>query len=387
MARLDHVRDATAARFQFLAGMAWEPDHRGREVVAADRLRSLAERAGEAVTQLAGAAVRSPVFEGKVAAAFACYEVAEVYRDLNQRLVELRMKPVPRHGIDPVGTDAIAWMPLPEIETRMLQPMIAELQALIGGTNRMADWPTVRTLERQCRPNLEAARSIIVALTTSGREGLSEISQMAARDNRYATFNDTRDYRRQAPAGDRDDVLESLLAQIRTQRDELDAVETFARVLAADGHLAPAELVGLARVVVDEARHSVIGEIGLEMLGFDPFAIPVGTIGAELRRGLDPWDGLAQICLIGESGNLRDLGQSAARAHNQSHHDLAEMLRTIHQDEFFHLAFGIQLLVQRHPHSSPAELQTRALQLTNQFLEDRGIGPVTVPEAARLFGE
>jgi hypothetical protein len=382
----EHRPSRTRARFPFLPGTAERNPPAAAVLLPAELLAGLAEASGELVTRLAGTATLAPVFETKVAAAFACYEMAEAYAALALRLDELGL-PVPRRqGADPVRTSSAGWSSLADIVGQRLPPVVGLARDWLARSHRLADWPTVRLLERVCLPCFDSVTTIAARLRDAGLGDADRLAAMADRDSRYRTFNDTRDYRSRPVDAGRDATLQHLVAQVRTQRDELDAIETFARLLAADGGLSPCAVLRLARVVADEARHSIIGEIGLEILDHDPFGVAVGTIGAELRRELDPWEGLAQICLIGEAGNLRDITASADKATQLGQDEVALMLRTIYRDERLHIPFGIALL-RDHYGVTVTELQSRILAKTNRFLATRGIPPVTIATAGRLLGE
>jgi hypothetical protein len=75
---------------------------------------------------------------------------------------------------------------------------------------------------------------------------------------------------------------------VRVQRDELDAIETFANVLF-DLKEAPFSLLQtLARFVEDESRHAEAGQIALRELGYEPFSVPCSVIGINVRASMPP---------------------------------------------------------------------------------------------------
>lgn len=369
-------------RFSFLEALNLNSEFDG-PLLTNDDLVEWTNLSGLASTYLAAVAVLSPVFEVKIGISLALYEVVEIYSALAKRLQELHVKIPKRFVQDPVKSSKTKWMTPKEINEQLLQPLLNNINDMINCSNPLADWPTVRIIERVCKPSLLSAIKLINAIIQLPLN-VEELAHMGARDKRYSTFNHTRDYNdefieKQVSSNTRD----SLVAQLRTQRDELDAIETFARLFAADSQISPIMLLGLARVVADEARHSLIGEIGLEKLGLNPFDTPIGTIGAELRSSLDPWEALAQICLIGETGNLQNIDQGSVDAKYLNEQVIANLLSTIYYDERYHIEFGTQLLLERKPKS----IQSGALSLTNKFLQNRGLPSVEMSNVGRVLGE
>ncbi|WP_330961988.1 hypothetical protein [Photobacterium sp. 53610] len=217
-----------------------------------------------------------------------------------------------------------------------------------------------------------------------------ELAEMGARDERYTVFDNVRDYRKRDEDFDLDNseaMLLELLGQLRTQRDELDAVETFARVVAAQQQLNNQELLELSRIVGDEARHVLTGELALANLGHDPRAIPVGVIGSLLRRELSPIDGLLQISMIGEAGNVAEILQSASLANSLGHPRIGIQLQLIHRDEIFHLKCGHKILRRIKSIPQGAGFAQVALDITNEYLVSHGQPKLSARQAARILGE
>ena len=212
---------------------------------------------------------------------------------------------------------------------------------------------------------------------------------MGVRDERYEVFSNTRSYRC------RDEDLESetrpqtldIIAQLRTQRDELDAIETFARVVAAEVDLTVSEILELSRIVADESRHVVIGELALESIGLEPTEIPIGTIGALLRRGVSPVEGLLQISMIGEVGNLAEIARVANVAEEECLPKIAAWLRLVHRDETHHIRYGQKLLKRLTGNERTSDLRDEALEITNRYLRAMGFEDLPLKEAAKLIGE
>ena len=93
---------------------------------------------------------------------------------------------------------------------------------------------------------------------------------------------------------------------IRTQRDEVDAIEAFGTFLwdirFKDFH---AEY-DLARITWDEARHTEIGHRALAAAGYDPFELPNRLTRSTCRGPMEPEYAMAEINLFGEVGDPED---------------------------------------------------------------------------------
>jgi hypothetical protein len=164
-----------------------------------------------------------------------------------------------------------------------------------------------------------------------------------ARDDRFAVFSHTRRYEGsdlEAAAPTADSYQSRRLEMIRIQRDELDAIETFANVLH-DLPSAPFELeLFLARLIWDEARHAEIGQQALAQVGYDPYAVPCGVVGINVRSPLPPEIAFAQIATFGELNQLKPLKIFAREARERGDLATARCFEFIHADELGHVRTG-----------------------------------------------
>jgi hypothetical protein len=211
-------------------------------------------------------------------------------------------------------------------------------------------------------------------LRQASRE-LHQRTNECARDSRFALFQDSRSYdavenHSSAPDGEYDaDRLE--LA--RTQRDEIDAIETFANVLFDLGGT-PFELAEqLARFVEDEARHVEAGHAILASLGCDPFALPCSIIGINVRAPMPPILAFAQLNIFGELNIVGRLNMLAQRAYVLGDDTVGTTFDFIHADELTHVRRGRKMLREMAPSESFAELEDKARRFAAKRLAEEGV--------------
>ena len=146
------------------------------------------------------------------------------------------------------------------------------------------------------------------------------------RDSRFTTFVHTGDHdvADGEPRFPTETYENTRLRFIRTQRDEVDAIEAFGTFIwdirfkdfMAEYHL--------ARITWDEARHTEIGHRSMLAMGYDPFELPNRLTTSTCRGTMKEDDAafaMAEINLFGEVGVLRtinDFEMSAASAATRS---------------------------------------------------------------------
>jgi hypothetical protein len=412
---------------------------------AAGRLSRLASVHHMLMRTLAAWIIQIPEFEVKIEAAHHLYLHAEAARSIRQRLIELRVPPA---SLD-AHTDERVRMLTAEIELShdapellvathgvMTKHLLDAVRRYTALTDGLADLPTIRLL-RQIESDLvdmqRWGEASIQAYVDGGRDeaplrlwrehleslllhiggimgdaprgekpALRQESEPpfrrrigCARDDRFNTFHHTRDYRKAdcLIEGDADEYERQRLELIRVQRDEIDAIETFANVLY-DLTCAPFDFqMDLARFIWDEARHAEIGHQSLAHLGYDPFEVPCGVIGINVRSPLAPTLALAQISIFGELnivGPMRRLSQSAYKRND----DMTGItFDFIHADELIHLRRGRAWLKELSPDKDLATLQKQARAVAiERLLEENVIGEdyamnLTDAEIGQLIGE
>ena len=94
---------------------------------------------------------------------------------------------------------------------------------------------------------------------------------------------------------------------IRTQRDEVDAIEAFGTFIWDIRFKDFQAEYDLARITWDEARHTEIGHRALLIAGYDPFELRNRLTGSTCRGPMDPAFAMAEINLFGEVGVLKTI--------------------------------------------------------------------------------
>jgi hypothetical protein len=394
---------------------------------------------------LAGWIIGIPEFEVKVEVAHHLYMHAEAARNIRQRLAELRVTHATfdAHADEEVAlvvAEVACARNAPELLVAthcvMAKRMLDAVRLHAGLTDGLADLPSVRLLRHvdldlaemvewgeaavrsyvaggedaalleEWRAHLEAVLAHVGGVTGDGERGPKprlrhesgrRFSRRVgcARDERFNLFHHTRDYRKadHLGAAGRDEYERTRLELIRVQRDEIDAIETFANVLHDLDSASFDFQMDLARFVWDEARHAEIGHQSLAALGFDPYEVPCGVIGINVRSPLAPELAFAQISIFGELnivGPMRRLSQTAYQRGDQR---TAITFDFIHADELIHLRRGRAWLKELAPDGDLLALQKEARAVAlKRLVEEEVIGEdyamnLTDAEIGQLIGE
>ena len=184
------------------------------------------------------------------------------------------------------------------------------------------------------------------------------------RDARFDTFKNTGDY--DVADGDArfpKDSYESLrLRFIRTQRDEVDAIEAFGTFIWDIRFKDFEAEYDLARITWDEARHTEIGHRALLAAGYDPFELRNRLTGSTCRGPMDPAFAMAEINLFGEVGVLKTISgliDTAAARRDELLRHVADFIRS---DERTHVRKGGRIIgVMTDLDAKALELRTREL--------------------------
>ncbi|MCC6489488.1 MAG: ferritin-like domain-containing protein [Candidatus Hydrogenedentes bacterium] len=166
------------------------------------------------------------------------------------------------------------------------------------------------------------------------------------RDSRFTTFHHTGDYdvadgQPRFPK----EAYESLrLRFIRTQRDEVDAIEAFGTFLWDIRFIDFKAECDLARITWDEARHTEIGHRALLASGYDPYELPNRLTGSTCRGPMEPAFAMAEINLFGEVGVLKTINSLIDKAREENDTVLAHVADFIRSDERTHVKKGQHIL-------------------------------------------
>ncbi len=191
-----------------------------------------------------------------------------------------------------------------------------------------------------------------------------ERNTVPQRDSRFTTFHHTGDYdvadgKERFPK----DAYENMrLRFIRTQRDEVDAIEAFGTFLWDIRFLDFKAEYDLARITWDEARHTEIGHRAMMASGYDPYELPNRLTGSTCRGPMEPAFAMAEINLFGEVGVLKTINSLIDKAREENDTVLAHIADFIRSDERTHVKKGQHILrCMTNLGSQELELRTREL--------------------------
>jgi hypothetical protein len=215
------------------------------------------------------------------------------------------------------------------------------------------------------------------------------------RDVRFDTFKNTGDYDT-ADAQERfpKDSYESLrLRFIRTQRDEVDAIEAFGTFIWDIRFKDFDSEYHLARITWDEARHTEIGHRALLACGYDPFELRNRLTGSTCRGPMEPAFAMAEINLFGEVGVLKTINNlidAAAQRNDALLHHISDFIRA---DERTHVRKGAGIikimtnLEAKALEQRTRELFTECLVSLGAFKQDMDVFTVSREDLEHLVGE
>jgi len=215
------------------------------------------------------------------------------------------------------------------------------------------------------------------------------------RDVRFDTFKNTGDYDT-ADGQERfpKDSYEALrLRFIRTQRDEVDAIEAFGTFIWDIRFKDFQAEYDLARITWDEARHTEIGHRALLAAGYDPFELRNRLTGSTCRGPMDPAFAMAEINLFGEVGVLKTINQLIDAARDRHDELLRHISDFIRSDERTHVRKGGHIIkVMTDLEAKDLELRTRelfteCLVSLGAVKQDMDVFTVSREDIERLVGE
>ena len=197
--------------------------------------------------------------------------------------------------------------------------------------------------------------------------------EMPLRDSRFETFHHTGDYNLAdgAPRFEVGSYEDNRLRFVRTQRDEVDAIEAFGTFLW-DIRFKDFEAEHyLARITWDEARHTEIGHKSLHALGYDPYEMPNRLTSSTCRGPMEPQYAMAEINLFGEVGVLKTINQLIDMARERDDYVVAHASDFIRADERTHVRKG-QHIIKVMTDMGMQELEMRTRELFTECLVNLG---------------
>lgn len=215
------------------------------------------------------------------------------------------------------------------------------------------------------------------------------------RDSRFESFKHTGDYdTADGEARFPKDSYENLrLRFIRTQRDEVDAIEAFGTFIWDIRFRDFQAEYELARITWDEARHTEIGHRALQAAGYDPFELRNRLTGSTCRGPMDPAFAMAEINLFGEVGVLKTINGLIDTARERNDALLVHVADFIRADERTHVRKG-QHILKCMTTMGAQELELRTRELFTECLislgavkSDMDVFTVSREDIERLVGE
>jgi hypothetical protein len=215
------------------------------------------------------------------------------------------------------------------------------------------------------------------------------------RDSRFATFVHTGDYNLadgepRFPAGSYEDQR---LRFVRTQRDEVDAIEAFGTFLWDIRFKDFDAEYYLARITWDEARHTEIGHRMMLTIGYDPYELPNRVTSSTCRGPMEPAYAMAEINLFGEIGVLKTIGALIDEARQRNDSVLVHTSDFIRADERTHVRKG-QHILKVMTDLGMQDLEQRTRELFTECLVNLGalppggtFGTLTREEIEYFIGE
>ena len=221
------------------------------------------------------------------------------------------------------------------------------------------------------------------------------VSWVPMRDVRFDTFKNTGDYDT-ADVEERfpKDSYENLrLRFIRTQRDEVDAIEAFGTFIWDIRFKDFDSEYNLARITWDETRHTEIGHKALQACGYDPFELRNRLTGSTCRGPMEPAFAMAEINLFGEVGVLKTINNLIDAAADRNDALLYHIADFIRADERTHVRKGQGIikvmtnLEAKALEERTRELFTECLVSLGAFKRDMDVFTVSREDLERLVGE
>ncbi len=220
-------------------------------------------------------------------------------------------------------------------------------------------------------------------------------SFIATRDPRFETFEHTYEYKI-ADKGQikyKTEYDETALNLIRSQRDELDAIETFANVLYEIHDVPFGFDYDIARIIYDETRHTELGHKAMVELGYDPFDLANRLLGIKVRTKMPPEYSLAEINLFGEANIVQEVMRHSREAYSKGDELNGKLFDYVNADERTHLTKGIKWLKYIFKTDSTQEIVQKTKEIAIKRLLELGIIDhevaltISHKELAKIIGE
>jgi hypothetical protein len=231
-------------------------------------------------------------------------------------------------------------------------------------------------------------------LRSAGKKAF-ERSFVATRDPRFKTFEDTYDYHE----ADKNSIAyesefdKTRLSLVRTQRDEMDAIETFGNVLYEIQDVPYGFDFDIARIIWDETRHTELGHKTIQALGYNPFDLLNRLLGIKVRSKLPAKFSFAEINLFGEANIVQECIRYAREAYDKGDDLTGRVFDYVNADERTHLTKGVHWLKHIFKTNSVTDIEEATKKAAVDRLLELGIIDHEVAltishrELAKIIGE
>ena len=193
------------------------------------------------------------------------------------------------------------------------------------------------------------------------------------RDARFVTFHHTGDYDLADGTArfDPGSYEAMRLRFVRSQRDEVDAIEAFGTFIWDIRFKDWQAEYDLARITWDESRHTEIGYRSMQTMGYDPYELPNRLTSSTCRGPMEPEYAMAEINLFGEVGVIKTINDLIDTARNNDDRVLAHISDFIRSDERTHVRKG-QSIIKIMTDKSMQDLELRTRELFTECLVSLG---------------
>jgi hypothetical protein len=222
-----------------------------------------------------------------------------------------------------------------------------------------------------------------------------ERGTVPSRDSRFDTFRNTGDYNvaDSTPRYEIGSYEDARLRFVRTQRDEVDAIEAFGTFLWDIRFKDFQAEYDLSRITWDEARHTEIGHKTLLAFGYDPYELPNRLTSSTCRGPMEPAYAMAEINLFGEVGVLKTINDLVDKAHARNDSLLSHVSDFVRADERTHVRKG-QHILHVMTDLGMQDLEFRTRELFTECMVNLGVvrtesnfGVITREELEHYIGE
>jgi len=225
-----------------------------------------------------------------------------------------------------------------------------------------------------------------------------ERSFIATRDPRFETFEHTYEYQVADKEADAEidyssEFDKTRLNLVRSQRDEIDAIETFATVLYEIRDVPFGFDYDVSRIIWDETRHTELGHKAMEALGYDPYDLLNRLMGIKVRTKMPAIYSLAEINLFGEANIVQECLRYSREAYEKGDDLTGRMFDYVNADERTHLTKGVHWLKHIFGTNSVQEIEQKTKKVAVDRLIELGIIDhevaltISHKELAKIIGE